>query len=76
VSSVNIEEAQAHLPQIIVRLNPGERLLITQDGKPVATLSRVSIKHWPCKAGSAKTTPHWMASDFDAPLEDFKEYME
>src|SRR5579863_3832554 len=73
VATVKIEEAQAHLPQIIAGLNPGEALTITQNGEPVATLERSRPKQWPCKAGSAKDTNHWMAPDFDAPLEDFRE---
>ncbi len=32
----------------------------------------------PCKPGLLKDVPgpFWMAEDFDAPLEDFREYME
>ena len=74
--TVKIEDAQAHLPQIIAGLNPGEPLTITKDGEPVATLTRHRSKSWPCKAGSARELPHWMAPDFDAPLEDFRDYME
>jgi prevent-host-death family protein len=74
--TVNIEDAQAHLRAIIAELNPGEPLVITQNGQPVATLSRARPSRWPCKVGSAKDTAHWMAPDFDAPLEDFREYME
>jgi predicted RNase H-like HicB family nuclease len=33
-------------------------------------------KTWPCQPGSAKHIPHWMAPDFNAPLDDFREYME
>ena len=51
--------------------------MITENGEPVAKLARADPKKlWPCKAGIAKGTNHWMAPDFDAPLEDFKEYME
>ena len=74
--TVTIDDAQAHLHQIIAGLNPGEPLLITKAGEPIATLTRNRAKQWPCKAGSAKDTSHWMAEDFDAPLEDFREYME
>jgi hypothetical protein len=49
----------------------------TENGEPVAKLARAApCSSWPCKAGNAKETVHWMAPDFDAPLEDFKEYME
>ncbi len=76
MSSINIDDAQAHLRQIIGGLTPGEPVIITDDGKPVATLARNPLKQWPCKAGSAKDTDHWMSPDFDAPLDDFKEYSE
>ena len=76
MTTVNIEDAQARLPQIIAGLNPGEPLTITENGEPVATLTRPRSKQWPCRAGSAKETPHWMAPDFDAPLEDFRDHME
>ena len=76
MSSVNIEDAQAYLQQIIAGLNPGEPLVITKDGEPVATLTRAQSRQWPCKAGTAKDTSHWMAPDFDAPLDDFRDYME
>ena len=52
-------------------------MVITENDEPVAKLARIEPKaQWPCKAGSAKGTIHWMAPDFDAPLEEFKEYME
>jgi antitoxin (DNA-binding transcriptional repressor) of toxin-antitoxin stability system len=76
MSSVNIDDAKAHLPEIISGLSPGEQMVIVQNGQPLATLTRARADRWPCKAGSAKDTKHWMAPDFDAPLEDFREYME
>ena len=49
---------------------------MTENDQPVAKLARTELKkQWPCKAGSAKGKI-WMAPDFDAPLEAFKEYME
>ncbi len=74
--TVNIDDTKAHLREIIAGLNPGEQLSITQDGEPIAMLTRSRLQQWPCKAGSAKDTTHWMEPDFDAPLEDFREYME
>jgi antitoxin (DNA-binding transcriptional repressor) of toxin-antitoxin stability system len=74
--TANVDEVKAHLPEIIAGLNPGEHLVIEQDGEPIAILTRRQRQQWPCKAGSARDTRHWMAPDFDAPLEDFREYME
>ncbi len=72
MATVNLDDAKAHLREIISGLNPGKQLTIVQEGEPVATLARGRPKQWPCKAGSAKDTQHWMAPDFDAPLEDFR----
>jgi prevent-host-death family protein len=74
---IPIEEAQGKLAELIHELKTHEEIEITEDGKPAARLVRLDPnQQWPCKAGSAKGTIHWMAPDFDAPLEEFKEYME
>lgn len=75
MATVDLEAATAHLPEIISGLKPGEQIVIAKCGEPLATLTRASANQWPCQAGSAKDTKHWMAPDFDAPLDDFQEYM-
>lgn len=75
MATVSIEEAQAHLPELLARLQPGEEVTITAHGQPVAHVKKAERTSWPCQAGSAKGKV-WMAPDFDAPLDDFKEYME
>ena len=74
--TITIEEAQARLPEIVASLNPGDQIAIVQAGEEIARLTRSSRKQWPCKAGSYRKTEFWMAPDFDAPLDEFKEYME
>jgi antitoxin (DNA-binding transcriptional repressor) of toxin-antitoxin stability system len=76
MATINLDDAQARLREVIAGLNPGEPLVIVQDGEPLATLTRAQPHQWPCKAGSAKEKKHWMAPDFDAPLDEFREYME
>jgi antitoxin (DNA-binding transcriptional repressor) of toxin-antitoxin stability system len=71
VSTINLDDVNAHLREIISGLNPGEAMVIVEAGQPLATLTRTGRNRWPCAAGSAKDTKHWMADDFDAPLEDF-----
>jgi antitoxin (DNA-binding transcriptional repressor) of toxin-antitoxin stability system len=71
---IAVEEAQARLPELIAGLQPGEEVVIVQNGQPLATLTRSPRTSWPCRAGSAKDTEHWMAPDFDATPEDFREY--
>jgi len=70
--TVTVEEAQAKLPELIHDLLHGEELVITENDRPIARLTRSQRTSWPCQAGSAKDKSHWMADDFDAPLEDFK----
>ena len=74
--TVTLADAKARLPELIAELKPEERLLIVDNGQPVATLTKAARQSWPCQAGSARDTVHWMADDFNAPLEDFREYME
>ena len=74
--TVNLADAQARLQEILAGLNPGEQVIITKDGEPFATLTRSGPAQWPCKAGSAKDKLLWIAPEFDAPLEEFPEYME
>jgi prevent-host-death family protein len=76
MSTVALEEAQLRLGEIIASLQPGEELVISKHGSPVAKLIRSERTSWPCQPGSAKCTQHWMAPDFDAPLADFREYMQ
>ena len=72
---VTVEEAQTRLRDLIAELQPGEELLIDQDGTPVAKLTRNGLANWPCQPGSARHLPHWMAPDFGATPDDFREYM-
>ena len=76
MSTVTLDEAKAHLDELIVRLQPGEEILITDHGQPLAQIRKADRTSWPCKAGSYRRAEFWMAPDFDAPLDDFKEYME
>jgi antitoxin (DNA-binding transcriptional repressor) of toxin-antitoxin stability system len=76
MTMLNLDEAQAHLREIVAGLQPGEEVVLTDNGQPLAKLVKTERTSWPCKAGSAKDKVHWMAPDFNAPLEEFKEYME
>lgn len=73
MSMVTIAEAQANLPQFIHQLEPGQELVITEDNQPVAKIvSTVGMKA--PRLGSLKGSVVYQSPDFDAPLEDFKEY--
>ena len=71
---VNVDEATTQLPTLIDAAMRGEVVLITTQDQQ--TIRLVPIKHakQPRRAGSAKGMIR-MSDDFDAPLEDFQEYM-
>ena len=78
-ATVSVEEAQANLKEIIHQLSPGEELVITENQQPVAKL--VSEQAKPASPprpgpGLCKGAIVYMAPDFDAPLDDMKEYAE
>jgi hypothetical protein len=71
-----LDAAKGSLRELVEGMVPGEELVLTSQDQPVAIVTRPPRTSWPCQPGSAKNTQHWMAPDFNAPLEDFKEYME
>ncbi len=73
MSSLNLDDAHAHLREIVAGLPLGEEIVLTDNGQLLAKLVKTARTRWPCKAGSAKDTVHWMAPDFNAPLDEFKE---
>ena len=75
MQTATIEEVQAHLPEMIKALGAEEELVILSNGQPVARLKPEGVKRVPV-LGTGKGTVLYMAPDFDAPLEEFKEYME
>jgi prevent-host-death family protein len=78
MTEVTLQEAQAKLAELIHGLAPGEEVVITENSQPVARLIPPASEppRPPRQLGTLRGTVLYMAPDFDAPLEDFKEYME
>ena len=78
MTTLTIQEAQAQLRDLIHRLATGEEVIITENQIPVARLlpaeTAAPRKHR--QLGTLKGSVLYMAPDFDAPLDDFKDYME
>jgi antitoxin (DNA-binding transcriptional repressor) of toxin-antitoxin stability system len=78
-ATITVEEAQANLKELIHQLAPGEEMVITENQQPVAKLVGESTKP-PLKVrpgpGLGKGMITFIAPDFDAPLDDMKDYME
>ena len=75
--SVTLEDASLNLPQLIVELSSGDEVLITQGERVIAKLVgvRSPIRGPRPPPGLGKDSILYIAPDFDAPLEEFKEYM-
>jgi antitoxin (DNA-binding transcriptional repressor) of toxin-antitoxin stability system len=75
LETVTLQEAQAHLADLIAGLDPGAELVITQDDRPVAKLvGPVSVPRQPRRPGSAKGKLIIHTED-DEHLADFQEYL-
>lgn len=71
---VSAEEARNDLPRLIDAAVNGQTVFITQDGQGTVQLVPITYSKGKRQSGSAKGLIH-IADDFDAPLEEFKEYM-
>ena len=78
MTTIPIQEAAANLRELIRGLPPGGEVLVTEDDRPIARLMLPAepAAKAPRRSGTVKGTVLYMAPDFDAPLEDFQEYME
>ena len=71
-----LEEVQANLREAAEGwLAAAHDHALSQTGQPLGSIKKEEHTS-PSKAGSYKKAEFWMAPDFNAPLEDFKEYME
>lgn len=73
--AIELAEAEAQLGRLIQQVGAGAEVLITRNGAPLARLvAAVADDGRERVPGSAKglfTVP----ADFDAPLDDFRDYM-
>jgi len=73
---VNIHEAKTQLSRLIQEALNGTEVIIARDNKPLVRLQVLPEARPERRIGGAKGMVLFMAPDFDAPLEDFAEYME
>lgn len=78
MTTISLHDAQAGLADLIHRLNPGDEIVIEENGQAIARLLPLEppLPPQPRKPGTLRGTVLYMAPDFDAPLEEFREYME
>ena len=70
---INEHDLKIRLADVIQAAKNGEEILIVTDEQETFKIVKVDVSKRRRKAGSAKGMIE-LADDFDAPLEDFKEY--
>jgi len=70
--AVNMLKAKSSLSQLVKRAEAGEDVIIARNRKPVVRLTRLkpAKSQLPCGALHG-----WIADDFDAPMEEMKDYV-
>ena len=74
MQQVKLDEAKSQLPNLIDAAIRGEVVLITTEDQQTIQLVLLKHRKRPRHFGSAKGLIQ-MSDDFDAPLDDFREYM-
>jgi prevent-host-death family protein len=72
--AIDLSQAQSRLAELVQEAVRGEEVILTDGGEPVAKIIPINRAQGPREFGSARGLIH-MADDFDAPLEEFREYM-
>lgn len=76
MTTVTVHDAKTHLSRWINRVLEGEQVVITRGKVPVVMLSPVETAVKKRRIGGKPSFVIHMADDFDAPLDDFQDYME
>ena len=75
MKTVSFEVAQACLADLFEKVSDGEAITITRDGKPKAMLVTIPASVRPRPQRGSLRGRIQRAPDFDAPLEEFKDYV-
>lgn len=74
MSRIDIDQAKNRLEELVEQASQGEEVIITRgDGAAFKLVPALPEEPRP-RFGSAKGQV-WMSDDFDAPLDDFDDYM-
>lgn len=73
MKQVNVHEAKTRLSELIAAAESGEEVVIARANKPAVRLVPVGQRAAKRVLGGFQGKV-WIAPDFDAPLEDFRDY--
>ncbi len=74
MAKATIHEAKINLPKLMKKALAGEEIIIVKRNQPLVKLASIAEK-FSRRLGGAKNIIKTMPQDFNAPLEDFKDYM-
>lgn len=74
-TQVTIHEAKTHLSQLIQRALSGEEIIIAKGKQPLIKLTVLPEFRKERRVGGAANVILHMSDDFNAPIEEFAEYM-
>ena len=72
---INIHEAKSNLSRLIQMALDGKEVVIARNNQPVVRLQALTRPPAKRKLGSLHGLVKSVSPDFDAPLEDFQDYM-
>jgi len=75
MSKFNITEAKTHFSKLVQKVILGEEVIISKDHKAALKLVPLDKPKRPRKPGSSKGQILYVAPDFDATPEGFKDYV-
>lgn len=75
MTQATIHQAKTHLSKLIRKALAGEEVIIANRDKPLVRLEVIEPPKGKRRLGWAKGLVTYMAPDFNAPLDDFEEYM-
>jgi prevent-host-death family protein len=70
-ATISAEEAQSNFPDLLARVTPGEEVVISSQGRPVARLAPVE-KDLPARVPGTEKGKIRIAPDFDDPMPEFE----
>ena len=74
MAQFNIAEAKAHFSELVTKAMLGEEVVIAKDNKPLLKLIPLQSPNKTRVPGTGKGQVTFIASNFDAELDEFKAY--
>ena len=75
MQTIPLEQADRALAEIVEKLPPGEEVVLTRGGEPVATIRAAAAVRGPRRLGTLQGSILSVAPDFDDVPAEFEDYL-